>query len=32
MRVPPQIELEGLDVPEFGLPGYSEEAGVSATY
>ena len=32
MRVPPQTELEGLDVPEFGLPGYSEEAGVSATY
>jgi Amt family ammonium transporter len=32
MRVAPQIELEGLDIPEFGLPGYSEEAGVTATY
>ena len=32
MRVPPQVELEGLDVPEFGLPAYPEEAGVGATY
>jgi Amt family ammonium transporter len=32
MRVAPQIEVEGLDIPEFGLPGYSEEAGVTATY
>jgi Amt family ammonium transporter len=32
IRVAPQVELEGLDIPEFGLPGYSEEPGVSATY
>jgi Amt family ammonium transporter len=25
MRVTPQVELEGLDVPEFGLPGYPED-------
>jgi Amt family ammonium transporter len=26
MRVPPEVEIEGLDVPEFGLPGYPEDA------
>jgi ammonia channel protein AmtB len=25
MRVSPEVELEGLDVPEFGLPGYPED-------
>jgi Amt family ammonium transporter len=25
MRVPPEVELEGLDVPEFGLVGYPED-------
>ncbi len=25
MRVTPEVELEGLDVPEFGLPGYPED-------
>ena len=26
MRVSPEVEKEGLDVPEFGLPGYPEDA------
>ncbi len=26
MRVAPEVELEGLDVPEFGVPGYPEDA------
>ena len=26
MRVEPEVEIEGLDVPEFGLPGYPEDA------
>jgi Amt family ammonium transporter len=30
MRVAPEIEIEGLDVPEFGLPGYPEDAGTLA--
>jgi ammonium transporter, Amt family len=30
MRVPPEVEEEGLDVPEFGLSGYPEDA-VSVT-
>ncbi len=25
MRVSPEVELEGLDVPQFGLPGYAED-------
>ena len=25
LRVPKEVELEGLDVPEFGLPAYSED-------
>jgi Amt family ammonium transporter len=25
MRVSPEVELEGLDVPQFGLPGYPED-------
>jgi len=25
MRVGPEVELEGLDVPQFGLPGYAED-------
>lgn len=25
MRVPPEVELEGLDVPEFGMPAYPED-------
>jgi Amt family ammonium transporter len=29
MRVSPEAELEGLDVPEFGLPAYPEDALVS---
>ena len=31
MRVAPEVEQEGLDVPEFGLPGYPEDAVHSAT-
>jgi len=32
MRVTKEVELEGLDVPEFGIPGYSEDAmSVSAS-
>jgi hypothetical protein len=30
MRVPPEVELDGLDVPEFGLLGYPEDAMVTA--
>jgi Amt family ammonium transporter len=26
MRVAPEVEIEGLDVPEFGLPGYPEDS------
>jgi hypothetical protein len=26
MRVAPEVELEGLDIPEFGLKGYPEDA------
>ena len=26
MRVAPEVELEGLDVPEFGMQGYPEDA------
>ncbi|MBZ5543608.1 MAG: ammonium transporter [Acidobacteriia bacterium] len=29
MRVAPEVELEGLDVPEFGLPGYPEDVPVA---
>ena len=30
MRVTPEVEMEGLDVPEFGMLGYPEDAIVSA--
>src|ERR1700719_1079715 len=30
MRVAPEVEEEGLDVPEFGMPGYPEDAVVPA--
>ena len=29
MRVPPEVEVEGLDVPEFGIPAYPEDATVA---
>jgi len=32
MRVSPEVEDEGLDVPEFGAPGYPEDAVVSVPY
>jgi Amt family ammonium transporter len=32
MRVPAESEEEGLDVPEFGMPGYPEDAVVPAPY
>jgi Amt family ammonium transporter len=32
MRVAPESEEEGLDVPEFGMPGYPEDAVVTAPY
>jgi ammonium transporter, Amt family len=32
MRVPAESEEEGLDVPEFGMPGYPEDAVVPASY
>jgi len=32
MRVPPEVEEEGLDVPEFGMEGYPEDAVVTASY
>jgi len=31
MRVTPEVELEGLDVPEFGLPGYPEDVIAAAS-
>jgi ammonia channel protein AmtB len=30
IRVSKEVELEGLDVPQFGLPGYSEDEIVNA--
>jgi ammonia channel protein AmtB len=30
MRVPPEVELEGLDVPEFGMQGYPEDVVMTA--
>ncbi len=30
MRVPPEVELEGLDIPEFGMQGYPEDVVMSA--
>lgn len=32
MRVAPEVEEEGLDVPEFGMPGYPEDAVVPSPY
>jgi ammonium transporter, Amt family len=32
MRVSPESEEEGLDVPEFGMPGYPEDALVTGSY
>ena len=32
MRVTPEVEEQGLDVPEFGMPGYPEDAIVTAPY
>ncbi|MGD0211946.1 MAG: ammonium transporter [Terriglobales bacterium] len=32
MRVAPEVEEQGLDVPEFGMPGYPEDAVVPAGY
>jgi Amt family ammonium transporter len=32
MRVSPEVEEEGLDVPEFGMPAYPEDASVPASY
>jgi len=32
MRVAPEVEEEGLDVPEFGMPGYPEDAVITAPY
>jgi ammonium transporter, Amt family len=32
MRVPPEVELEGLDVPEFGMTAYPEDALVAHEY
>jgi hypothetical protein len=29
-RPSPEVEIEGLDIPEFGAPGYSWEAGTLA--
>lgn len=29
IRVAPEVELEGLDIPEFGLKGYPEDATVT---
>jgi len=31
MRVSKEVELEGLDVPEFGMLAYPEEEGIPAT-
>jgi Amt family ammonium transporter len=32
MRVTPEAEIEGLDLPEFGMPAYPEDAVVPASY
>jgi ammonia channel protein AmtB len=32
MRVTPEVEEQGLDVPEFGMPAYPEDATVPASY
>jgi Amt family ammonium transporter len=32
MRVAPEAEEEGLDIPEFGMPGYPEDAVLPARY
>jgi Amt family ammonium transporter len=32
MRVAPEVEAEGLDVPEFGMPGYPEDVVTSTPY
>jgi hypothetical protein len=32
MRVAPESEEEGLDVPEFGMPGYPEDAVVTTSF
>jgi len=32
MRVAPEVEEQGLDVPEFGMPGYPEDAVITAPY
>jgi Amt family ammonium transporter len=32
MRVTPEVEEEGLDIPEFGMQGYPEDAVVPAQY
>jgi ammonia channel protein AmtB len=32
MRVAPEVEEEGLDVPEFGMPAYPEDATAPASY
>ena len=32
MRVSPEVEIEGLDMPEFGMPAYPEDAVVPASY
>src|SRR5271167_2724193 len=32
MRVAPEVEEEGLDVPEFGMPGYPEDAAMPASF
>jgi Amt family ammonium transporter len=32
MRVAPEIEEEGLDVPEFGMPAYPEDSAVTALH
>jgi hypothetical protein len=32
MRVPPEVELEGLDIPEFGMKAYPEDAVVAHEY
>ena len=29
MRVPPEVEREGLDIPEFGMTAYPEDAVVT---
>jgi hypothetical protein len=32
MRVAREVEGDGLDVPEFGMPGYPEDAVATAPY